>query len=76
MYAQQGQPAVRRMQGVLSFVKKYGIARVDEACATALELEVYNYRFVRRLLEHHAQPPGGSDLHETGGQGWYHAHHR
>jgi len=41
MHAQQGQPAVRRMQGVLSFVKKYGIARVDEACATALELEVF-----------------------------------
>ena len=57
MHRQEGQPAVRRMQGVLSFLKKYGVARVEEACATALELEVYNYRFVRRYLERNAQPP-------------------
>jgi transposase len=57
LHAQQGQPAVRRIHGVLSFVKSYGMARVEEACATALELEVYDYRFVRRFLEHNAQPP-------------------
>ena len=57
MHAQQGEAAVRRMQGILSFVKRYGMARVDETCATALELEVYDYRFVRRLLERNAQPP-------------------
>ena len=57
MHAEQGEPAVRRIQGVLSFIKRYGMARVDEACATALELEVYDYRFVRRFLERNAQPP-------------------
>jgi transposase len=57
MHRQQGQPAVRRMQGLLSFLKKYGIARVEQACATALEMEVYDYRFVRRYLERNAQPP-------------------
>jgi transposase len=57
MYRQQGQPAVRRIQGVLSFLKKYGLARVDEVCAIALEMEVYDYRFVRRYLERNAQPP-------------------
>jgi hypothetical protein len=55
--SQQGQPAVRRMQGLLSFLKKYGRARVEEACAIALEMEVYDYRFVRRYLERNAQPP-------------------
>ena len=29
----------------------------NSACATALELEVYDYRFVRRSLERNAQPP-------------------
>lgn len=57
MHAEQGQAAVRRMQGLLSFHKKYGLARVDEACAVALEMEVYNYGFVRRYLERNAQPP-------------------
>jgi len=57
MHRQQGQPAVRRMQGVLSFLKKYGVARVEQACAVALEMEVYDYRFVRRYLERNAQPP-------------------
>jgi transposase len=57
MHAQQGELAVRRMQGILSFAKKYGIARVDDACAAALELEAIDYRFVRRYLERNTQPP-------------------
>ena len=57
MYERQAESAVRRIQGLLSFAKKYGVARVDDACAAALELEVYEYRFVRRYLERHAQPP-------------------
>jgi transposase len=57
MHVQQGEVAVRRMQGVLSFTKKYGIARVEDACAAALELEAIDYRFVRRYLERNTQPP-------------------
>jgi len=57
MYAQQGQSAVRRIQGVLSFAKKHGTAAVDDACAAAIEVEVYDYRFVRRYLERKAPAP-------------------
>lgn len=57
MYAQQGQPAVRRIQGVLSFARKHGTAAVDDACAAAIEVEVYDYRFVRRYLERKAPAP-------------------
>ena len=57
MHARQGTEAVRRIQGVLGFLKKYGAARVDQACATANELEAYEYRFVRRYLERQATPP-------------------
>ncbi|MBV8896947.1 MAG: IS21 family transposase [Acidobacteriaceae bacterium] len=52
-----GEVAIRRIQGLLSFTRKYGAARVDEACATALEMEAYDYRFVRRYLERNSQPP-------------------
>jgi hypothetical protein len=57
MYQRQAETAVRRIQGTLSFIKKYGAARVDDACAAALELEAYDYRFVRRYLERSSQPP-------------------
>jgi len=57
MHAQQGELAVRRIQGILSFTKKYGIASVEDACAAALELEAIDYRFVRRYLERSSQPP-------------------
>ena len=57
LYGEQGQPAIRRIQGVLSFAKKYGVAAVDEACATALEMGVHDYRFVRRCLERNPQFP-------------------
>jgi transposase len=53
----QGEPAIRRIQGLLSFVRKYGVARVDDACGAALEIEAYDYRFVRRYLERNSQPP-------------------
>jgi hypothetical protein len=57
MHRQQAELAVRRIQGILSFLKKYGVARVEDACAAALELAIYDYRFVRRYLERHSQPP-------------------
>lgn len=57
MHGEQGQFAVRRIQGVLSLAKKHGLARVDDACAAALEVGVANYRFVRRWLERTPQLP-------------------
>src|SRR6202049_1801039 len=57
LYELQGEPAIRRIQGLLAFAKKYGVARVDDACAVALEVEAYDFRFVRRYLERNSQPP-------------------
>ena len=48
---------MRRIQGVLSLTKKHGVARVDDACAAAVELGVYEYQFIRRYLERTSQPP-------------------
>jgi transposase len=59
MYQRQGTAAVRRILGLLSLAKKYGAATVDDACATALEMEVFEYRFVRRYLERRPQNPLG-----------------
>jgi hypothetical protein len=57
MYDELGQVAVRRIQGVLALAKKHGPAAVEEACAVALEIGVYNYQFVRRYLERGPQLP-------------------
>jgi transposase len=57
MHQAQGEIAVRRIQGVLSLGKKYGLARLEDACAAALEVGIFDYRFVRRYLERNAQPP-------------------
>lgn len=57
LHERQGEPAVRRVQGILSFHKKYGVARVEDACAAALELETFDFRFVRRYLERRSEPP-------------------
>jgi transposase len=57
MHQTQGETAVRRIMGVLSLGKKYGVARVDDACAVALEVGTCDYRFVRRYLERNPQPP-------------------
>ncbi len=57
IHTEQGELGVRRILGVLSLAKKFGTAAVEEACATALELQVHEYRFVRRYLERHPQAP-------------------
>jgi len=51
MYNRRGEVAIRRILGVLSLAKKHGVAAVEQACATALEMDVYEYRFVRTYLE-------------------------
>ena len=57
MHREHGETAVRRIQGVLSLAKKYGVASVEDACAAALEVGSYEYRFVRRYLERQPQLP-------------------
>jgi len=58
MYEEQGQEAVRRIQGLLALAKKHGPAVVDEVCTTALETGATNYyRFVKRYLERGPQLP-------------------
>jgi transposase len=56
LYEQPGETAIRRILGVLSLLKKYGTAAVEDACATALDIGVHEYRFVRRYLERRPHP--------------------
>ena len=57
LFELQAEAAIRRIQGILSFIKKYGAARVEDACAAALEMQAFDYRFVRRYLERTSEPP-------------------
>jgi transposase len=56
LYDRQGETSIRRILGVLSLMKKYGTAAVEDACATALDIGVHEYRFVRRYLERRPHP--------------------
>jgi len=51
IHHQDGEVGVRRILGVLSLIKKYGPAPVEQACCTALEVQVPTYQFVRRYVE-------------------------
>ena len=57
IHRRDGELGIRRILGVLSLVKKHGAAAADDACAAALELQVADYRFVRRSLERQLPPP-------------------
>ena len=46
---------MRRILGVLSLAKKFGVSATDDACAAALELGIHEYRFIRRYLERQPQ---------------------
>lgn len=55
IYRHQGEPGIRRILGVLSLAKKFGVTAVDDACAAALELGMHEYLFLRRYLERRPQ---------------------
>jgi transposase len=55
IHRHQGEPGIRRILGVLSLAKKFGVRAADDACAAALELGIHEYRFVRRYLERQPQ---------------------
>jgi hypothetical protein len=57
LHRHHGEVAVRRILGVLSMAKKYGVASAEDACAVALETGATEYHFVRRYLEHGPQLP-------------------
>jgi hypothetical protein len=56
IYQRQAETGIRRILGMHSLIKKYGVAAVEDACATALDIGVYEYRFVRRYLERRPHP--------------------
>ncbi len=57
IHRRDGETGVRRMLGVFRLTRNFGQARVEDACAAALEVGVPTYRFVRRYLERSALAP-------------------
>jgi hypothetical protein len=57
LHRNHGEVAVRRIPGVSSMAKKYGVASTQDACAVALETGANEYHFVRRYLERSPQLP-------------------
>ena len=55
LHRHHGEVSIRRILGVLAMAKKFGVAAVEDACAAALELRIYEYRFIRRFLERRPQ---------------------
>lgn len=49
-----GEQAIRRIQGVLSMAKKFGVASTEDACEVALKTGATKYQFVRKYLD---RPP-------------------
>jgi transposase len=48
---------MRRVYALLGLVKKFGEARVEEACATALAFDMHDVRRLQRMLSQATQPP-------------------
>jgi transposase len=55
LHVSGGAHGIRQILGVLSLAKKHGVAVVDDAAKTALDVGVLTYRFVRKYIER--RPP-------------------
>jgi transposase len=52
----RGAMALRALYGMLDLLRRYDAGAVDRACAFAESSGISNLRFVRRYLQHHAEP--------------------
>jgi hypothetical protein len=59
----EGEPAVRRILGVLSLARKHGPAVVEDAAEAALEMGAPSYRFLRLYLKR--RPPAPVTLRQV-----------
>jgi hypothetical protein len=57
IHRRDGGRGIRHILGVLALVKQHGPVVVADACATALELGVADYRFIRRYLQRRGAGP-------------------
>ena len=55
LHAHGGAHGIRQVLGVLALAKKHGVAVVDDAAKTALDVGALTYRFVRKYIER--RPP-------------------
>ena len=55
LHAHNGAHGIRQILGVLTLAKKHGVAVVDDAAKTALDVGALTYRFVRKYVER--RPP-------------------
>ena len=57
IHRRDGEPGVRRIQGVLNLARKHGAPAVDDAAKVALDAGALTYRFVRTYLERRPSGP-------------------
>lgn len=57
MHRRDGEPGLRRIQGVLNLARKHGGPAVDDAAKVALDAGAPTYRFVRTYLERRPTGP-------------------
>lgn len=55
LHQHKGESGIRGILGVLALARKCGVSPVENACEAALELRIYEYRFIRRFLERRPQ---------------------
>jgi hypothetical protein len=61
--------AYKSCQGIQSLTRKLGKDKLLAACKTGLELEIYNYMFIKNVMENHqdclSSPMGTLPFHEN-----------
>ena len=62
--ADRGALALRSLSGLVDLIKRYGIERVDRACALAMSAGSVRLRFVRKALTMNDPEPTLIDEHK------------
>jgi hypothetical protein len=61
LFREEGRPGQRRIQGLVALSRRFAAARIEAACAHALQCGVRRYKTIRRLLENEAECERGDE---------------
>ncbi len=66
LFAEQGRPGQRRMQGIVNLARRYQARHIEQACRMAVKVDLRNCGSVRKLVQHKAEKANDGKEPESG----------
>ncbi|MCP4097449.1 MAG: IS21 family transposase, partial [Planctomycetaceae bacterium] len=67
LFAEEGRPGQRRIQGIVNLIRKYEACHVEDACRTAIRGDLRSFKSIKRIVERNAESATNGNVPENTG---------